>query len=183
MFDTIIDPTVGPPADADRGRTALAVRPADLAGKRLGLLANTKRNAGVFLEEVATLLESRYGAKAVITRTKPSIVHPAPAEIVEDLKAECDVVVVGVGDCGSCSASAVADGLQLEAAGIPTVVLVSDAFRVSADAMAALQGTPGYTYVTTSHPVASLTREGVQGRAEQALPEVVALLTGPGARA
>jgi len=104
----------------------------------------------------------------------------APADIVEDLKAECDVVVVGVGDCGSCSASAVADGLQLEAAGIPTVVLVSDAFRVSADAMAALQGTPGYSYVTTPHPVASLTREGVHGRAEQALPELVALLTGHG---
>ena len=183
MFDTIIDPTVGPAADADRGRTALATRPADLSGLRLGLLANTKRNAADFLEEVAELLETRYGAKAVITRTKPSIVHPAPAEIVEELRAEADVVVIGVGDCGSCSASAVADGLQLEAAGIPSVVLVSDAFRVSADAMAALQGTPGYQYVTTPHPVASLTREGVRGRAEQALPELVALLSGPGGAA
>jgi hypothetical protein len=84
-----------------------------------------------------------------------------------------------VGDCGSCSASAVADGLQLEAAGIPAAVICSDAFRVSADAMASLQGTPGYEYVTTAHPVASLSREGVRERAVQALPTIVGMLTRP----
>jgi hypothetical protein len=42
--------------------------------------------------------------------------------------------------------------------------------------MAALQGTPGYQYVTTPHPVASLSREGVRARAVQAVPEIIALL-------
>ncbi len=181
MFDSIIDPTLGPAADA-RGRTALAARPGDLPGLRLGLLANTKRNAGDFVEEVAALLESGHGVRTVLTRTKPSIVHPAPPEMLAELRAECDVVVVGVGDCGSCSASAIADGLQLEAAGVPTVVVVSDAFRVSADAMAELQGTTGYQYVTTPHPVANLSREGLRDRAAAATPEIVALLTGPAPR-
>jgi hypothetical protein len=180
VYDSIIDPTLGPAADA-RGRTALATRPGDLSGLRLGLLANTKRNAGDFVEEVAELLESQHGVRKVLVRTKPSIVHPAPPEMLEELRAECDVVVVGVGDCGSCSASAVADGLQLEEAGIPAVVIVSDAFRVSADAMAALQGTEGYQYVTTPHPVANLSREGVRARAAAAVPEIVALLSGPNA--
>ena len=178
MYDSVIDPTVGPAGDA-RGRTALAPRPGDLSGLRLGLLANTKRNAEDFVEEVAELLESQHGVQKVLIRKKPSIVEPAPPEMLEELRAVCDVVVVGVGDCGSCSASAVADGLQLEEAGIPAVVIVSDAFRVSADAMADLQGTSGYEYVTTAHPVASLSREGVRERAVQALPTIVGMLTRP----
>lgn len=181
MFDSILDPTVGAPADGGAGPVRAARRPPDLAGLRLGLLVNTKRNADVFLEELAALLTERYGTTTTLTRTKPSIVHPAPPGMVDELRASCDVVVVGVGDCGSCSASAVADGLQLEAAGVPAAVLCSDAFRVSADAMATLQGSPGYCYVTTPHPVASLSREGVRERAEQALPEIVGMLTRPGA--
>ena len=183
MFESILDPTVGAPEDAGAPSTPLAGRPADLAGRRLGLLLNTKRNADAFLEEVAALLEQRCGATTVLARTKPSIVHPAPPEMLAEFRAGCDVVVVGVGDCGSCSASAVADGLQLEAAGIPAAVICSDAFRVSADAMASLQGTPGYAYVTTPHPVASLSHEGVRERAERALPEIVGLLVAPAAAA
>jgi riboflavin biosynthesis pyrimidine reductase len=178
VYDSIIDPTLGPAADVP-GRTALATRPGDLSGLRLGLLANTKRNAEDFVEAVAQLLEEQHGVTRVLVRTKPSIVNPAPPEMLEELRAECDVVVVGVGDCGSCSASAVADGLQLEEAGIPSVVIVSDAFRVSADAMATLQGNEGYQYVTTPHPVANLSRDGVKQRAAAAVPGIVALLSGP----
>ena len=44
--------------------------------------------------------------------------------------------------------------------------------------MAALQGAPGYRYVTTPHPLAVLTPEQVRERAEAVLPEVVSLLVG-----
>jgi hypothetical protein len=177
MFDSIIDPTVGPPADSQRGPTPLAARPDSLAGLRLGLLANTKRNAEEFLEQVGRLLAEQQGTRTVLAAKKPDITGTAPEPMLAELRAGCDVVVTGVGDCGSCSASAVADGLLLEEAGIPAVVICSDAFTVSADAMAELRGTPGYRYVTTSHPVANLTSDGVRARAEQAVPAIVALLT------
>jgi len=96
-----------------------------------------------------------------------------------ELTQGCDIVVAGVGDCGSCSASAVADGILLEQAGVPAAVIVSDAFTVSADAMADLRNAPGYAYVTTPHPVANLTADGVRARAAQAVPAIVALLTEP----
>jgi hypothetical protein len=84
-----------------------------------------------------------------------------------------------VGDCGSCSGSAVADGVAFERRGIPAAVICSDAFTVTADAMAAVKGAKGYRYATTAHPVAVLTADEVRERAEAVLPEVVTLLTLP----
>lgn len=180
-FAAMIDPT-GRPAAGARA-TVLAARKPDLQGCRVGLLANAKRNAEQFLDEVGALLQQEHGAAGVVRRKKLSITDPVPAEILQDLVASCDAVVVGVGDCGSCSASAVADGLALEAAGIPAVVICSDAFRVTADAMAALRGSPGYHYVQTAHPVAPLGPAELRQRAAAALPEIVATLTAAPAKA
>jgi hypothetical protein len=177
VFDSIIDPTAGPAADSGAGPAVLAPRPESLSGLRLGLLANTKRNAEQFLDEVGRLLVEQYAVAIVLARKKPNIVDTAPQQMLDDLRAGCDIVVAGVGDCGSCSASAVADGILLEQAGVPAVVICSDAFTVSADAMADLRGAPGYRYVTTPHPVANLTPDGVRGRAAAAIPGIVGLLT------
>jgi hypothetical protein len=176
----MIDPTAGPATRA--GGTALAARAPDLRGRRVGLLANVKRNAEQFLDEVGTLLQTEHGAAGVVRRKKLSITDPVPPEMLRELVERCDVVVVGVGDCGSCSASAIADGIALEAAGVPAVVVCSDAFGVTADAMAALQGSPGYHYVTTPHPVAPLGPDELRQRAVAALPEIVATLTTGGER-
>jgi hypothetical protein len=179
VFESIVDPTVGPAEGVERGRPTLAPRPEQLTGLRLGLLANTKRNAEQFLADVGRELADRYGIVPVVAVKKPNIVETAPAELMTELTEHCDIVVAGVGDCGSCSASAVADGILLEQAGIPAAVIVSDAFMVSANAMADLRHAPGYAYVTTPHPVANLTAAGVRARAAQAVPAIVALLTEP----
>jgi hypothetical protein len=179
VFDGIIDPTVGPDSGPDRSPAVLAPRADRLDGLALGLLANTKRNAEELLDALASGLEEEYGVKVVLARKKMSITDPVPQDILEELCAACDIVVTGVGDCGSCSASAVADGLLLEQAGVPAAVICSEAFQVSADAMADLQGAPGYRYATTAHPVASLDSEGVRARAATLVAPVVALLTDP----
>jgi hypothetical protein len=177
VFDSIIDPTAGPSAGPVAGQAVLAPRPDSLSGLRLGLLANMKRNAEQFLDDVAVLLGKQHGTVTVVARKKPDITATAPQQMLDDLRDGCDVVVVGVGDCGSCSASAVADGILLEQAGVPAVVICSDAFKVSADAMADLRGAPGYRYLTTPHPVANLTPDGVRDRAAAAIPGIVGLLT------
>jgi hypothetical protein len=175
MFEAMIDPTArvgGTPSSGVR-----AVRPAQLRGLTVGLLANTKKNAEAFLDAVGELLTHEYGVAGLVRRKKLNIAQPAPAEMAGELVESCDVVVVGVGDCGSCSASAIADGLVFEAAGLPAVVICSEAFTATADAMAALKGEPGYNYVQTPHPVAPLGPDEVQERARIALPELVGILT------
>lgn len=175
MFDAMIDPTATPTESTPAA--ALAARPRTLEGRTVGLLANTKTNAEAMLDAVGSLLSERHGVAGFVRRKKLSITDPVPADILSDLTDRCDVVVVGVGDCGSCSASAIADGLAVEAAGIPAVVICTEAFVASADAMAELQGSPGYRYVRIPHPLALLDEAGVAERAEQVLAEIVDVLT------
>jgi hypothetical protein len=177
MFEAMIDPTARTGGDAQPG--ARAARPDGLRGLTVGLLANTKKNAEQFLDAVGELLSAECGTAGAVRRKKMSITDPVPAATLAELAEACDVVVIGVGDCGSCSASAVADGLSFEAAGVPAVVICSDAFTLSANAMAALKGDPHYAYVTTAHPVAPLRSDELRERARVALPDIVAMLTVP----
>jgi hypothetical protein len=71
-----------------------------------------------------------------------------------------------------------ADGIVLERAGIPAVSLCTDAFRLSAGAMARSMGFPGYEYVAVPHPVASRTEKEIDEMARVALPEIVRILGG-----
>ncbi|MBV8948925.1 MAG: hypothetical protein JO286_18330 [Solirubrobacterales bacterium] len=55
-------------------------------------------------------------------------------------------------------------------------MICSDAFRATGDAMADVQGAPGYRYLTTPHPVAGLTPDQVRERAERVADQVARLL-------
>jgi hypothetical protein len=178
MANAILDPTGQDTRVRAAGEFTLAPRRPSLRGARVGLLINTKRNAGLFLSEVGKLLMEAHGAASVMARTKLAFAQPVPREMLDELTSECDVVVTGIGDCGSCSASAVTDGIMLERAGVPAAVICSDAFGASADAIAGLRGAPGYRYLTTGHPVAVLTPGEVRERARQVLPQVVSVLVG-----
>jgi hypothetical protein len=175
MSSTIMDPTGRQKSDRTSD-FALAERRADLSGVTVGLLENGKQNARLFLEEVGAALRDRYGVAATTLRLKQNFTAPAPPELVEEMRSECDVMVIGVGDCGSCSASAVADGVTFERKGTPAAVICSEAFEATANAMAEVQGAPGYHYLTTPHPVAGLTPQQVHERAEAIAAEVAALL-------
>jgi hypothetical protein len=175
MPNAILDPT-GTTARSTAKSAPRASRPASLRGKRVGLLINTKQNARPFLQEVGRLLREKYGV-TLTERTKVNFAVPEPEDVVKELAAEADVIVTGVGDCGSCSAAAAADGVVFEAAGLPVAVIVTDSFRATADAMAELRGAPGFRYATTAHPVAVLTEDQVKQRAAGVVDDVIRLLT------
>ncbi len=97
MTSAILDPTGLSSPKKDEGLT-LAARPAELTGMRIGLLENGKQNARRFLEEVADVLRERHGAGEMTLRRKELFSAPAPAELIDELSAESDVVVIGIGD-------------------------------------------------------------------------------------
>jgi hypothetical protein len=178
MPNAILDPTGATSTKTARAAAApRAPRPASLKGARVGLLINTKQNAAPFLHEVGRLLVENYGAASVTHRTKLNFAMPEADEVIKEMAAQSDVIVTGVGDCGSCSAAAAADGVVFEAAGVPIAVIVTESFRATTEAMAELRGAPGFPYATTQHPVAVLEEDEVKERAARVMPDVVALLT------
>jgi hypothetical protein len=177
--NAILDPTgrVRVRAAAAPGLT-LAPRRDALTGLRVGLLENTKHNAALLLTEIGELLVQEHGAAGVSrTATKQNFALPVADDVIARYSEDCDVVITGVGDCGSCSAAAAADGVAFERAGLPAAVICTDAFTTTASTMADLRGAPGYEYAVTAHPVAVLTPAQIKERAKELLPEVVALLT------
>ncbi|GAA3661840.1 UGSC family (seleno)protein [Microbacterium marinilacus] len=172
-MEALLDPTG---MDERSDESTLSPRPTSLRGLSVGLLDNTKVNATQLLEEISKLLKEQYGAGAARLYTKDYFGTPVKEELLEQIVADSDIVVTAVGDCGSCSAATVADGILFERAGVPTVSIVSSAFYPSGQAMATVQGFPGFDFAAVQHPMASLSGDEVRERARQVVPEIVRIL-------
>lgn len=94
MSVQIYDPTY----EVSTRSVKYAPRPKSLAGLRIGLVDNTKHNSDQLLLRIAAMLERDHGAKTHIIRKKKSAGARPHAEIVDDYKANCDIVIAGVGD-------------------------------------------------------------------------------------
>ncbi|HYB42932.1 MAG TPA: hypothetical protein VEL75_14240 [Candidatus Methylomirabilis sp.] len=90
----ILDPagTSSPPS-----RT-LARRPGTLAGRLIGVLDNSKPNAGALLERVARDLQARLGARGVRVWRKPGASMPAAPALIEEIASTCGAVLTGSAD-------------------------------------------------------------------------------------
>lgn len=91
----LVDPTG---ADPGIQRLQLALRPADLRGKRLGLLDNSKANSDVILYAIARILNEQYEFADIYYARKHSASLPPVPEVLADLHRHADVVIAGVGD-------------------------------------------------------------------------------------
>ena len=69
-----------------------------VAGIRLGIIDDSKRNADVLLEELAEILRTRYEISEVKWHRKPSASKPADPEAIRELVESCDSVIIAVGD-------------------------------------------------------------------------------------
>ena len=70
----------------------------DLRGKVLGLLDNSKPNADKLAERFAELLKEKHGVASVITRRKLTAQQGAPKQYLDELAAQADFVLSGLGD-------------------------------------------------------------------------------------
>jgi hypothetical protein len=75
-----------------------APRVTTLGGKRLGILDNTKWNAGRLLRKTAGRLGEYHEFSAVNYYRKESFSKPADPSLVEKIAAENDIVLTAIGD-------------------------------------------------------------------------------------
>ena len=90
----ILDPTVEP----RRQPLTYVPRPDSLKGKRIGLVENTKYNSDKLLVRIGDIMKAEYGVAEWKMYRKHNAGVPAHKEIIDDIKATCDVMVAGIGD-------------------------------------------------------------------------------------
>ncbi|MDA0733678.1 MAG: hypothetical protein O2909_02640 [Chloroflexi bacterium] len=76
----------------------MALRPADIRGKRLGFLWNSKPNGDVLFGRLEQLLREKYEITDVVYRRKPTSSAPATSQVMDELATSVDVAIVGLGD-------------------------------------------------------------------------------------
>ncbi|GAC1394103.1 MAG: hypothetical protein NVS4B11_13580 [Ktedonobacteraceae bacterium] len=88
----VLDPTL----DIQVARAEQAPRPKQF--RTVGLLDNGKPNSDKLLKKVAALLAEQHPGLVIKQYRKSSAYRPAPGEIIDQLVAECDIALVGIGD-------------------------------------------------------------------------------------
>lgn len=174
---------LSPSNDMEPNRAELAPRPASLLGLRLGILDNGKPNSDRLLELLGSNLVGVYGVEAATILRKPAIGRLAPSAIVDQLVAESDVVVTGVGDCAGCCSCTIADAVVLESKGMPVAAICTTEFVTAAALAAASAGAPGYDVAVLPHPFGSCTDSQLVERALSLTERIAALLTAGSATA
>ena len=167
----VLDPTIA----TEEEPIDYASRPTNVRGLRIGLIENTKKNAEAVLTRLADRLKSAYSMKADFLLHKPQRAPLTDAQLAE-LRNKVDFVIAGIGDCGACSSGIILDAIYLERAQIPAIGIVTDAFDNTSREMAELWGVPNFRFVKVPHPLASLTAEQMDQRAEELVGKVVVLL-------
>ncbi len=88
-----------------RGETAIPIEPYQLSyfienegeGTTLGLLANGFPDSENFLDKLAGALKSRYPKLEIRTWNKGNASIPAPQEILDEIKAHCQIAIAAYG--------------------------------------------------------------------------------------
>jgi hypothetical protein len=90
----LVNPTTEPVVASFNGAPRLLA----LAGTRLGIIDDSKRNADVLLEELTEILRAHYEISDVRWHRKPSASRPADPAAIRELVEHCDSVIVAIGD-------------------------------------------------------------------------------------
>ena len=93
-FETVFDPRGVVEAEL----LALAPRASALAGKRLGVLDNTKWNGNRLLRKIAARLSGEFGFAAVNYYRKESFSKDADPALIAQIAQDNDIVLTAIGD-------------------------------------------------------------------------------------
>jgi len=85
-------------AQTSAARVGSLPRFADLRGKVVGLLDNSKPNADKLEERFEQLLRERFGVAGVVRRRKITAQQGAPKPYLDQLAAQADFILSGLGD-------------------------------------------------------------------------------------
>jgi hypothetical protein len=134
MTWTLVDPRAVP----SRAAAAPAPSPAlgSLAGRKVALLKNAWPSWHRMTDRLEHLLTDRVDGVAAEQHLIPNGSAADPGQLAS-IAASADAAVVGLANCGSCTAWSYHDAVALAATGMPVVLVVTSEFTSLVDALAA----------------------------------------------
>jgi hypothetical protein len=176
----LVDPTSAPAPTAP-GAPEVA-RVDSLSGRKVALLKNAWPSWHRMTDRLERLLTDRVAGVATEQHLIPNGSAADPG-LLASIAEGADVAVVGLANCGSCTAWGFHDAMSLSALGLPVVLVVTSEFTSLVRALSATKGVRLPTVVISRNPetVDEATALDLLDRAYQ--PIVQALLTPAGADA
>ncbi len=159
--------------------------PRDLSGKRVVLFWNGKPNGDLFLNRIGELLLEKVSGVQVIKAwerrpaTKQTDPNPEASEVTAGTLAELqpDIVIGAPGDCAGGTTWLVADQLNLERLGIPTVSVITTPFMELAKTLPMAEGFSEACFVQVTPPIGMLTSFEIKKRAEEVFDGILKAAT------
>ena len=121
MIVKVVEKDVMDPV-AETGDHKIELNKVDPDFKKLALFNNTKPGADVILDYLGENL-----GKSELIRVKKPAGAPATQNQLEEA-ALGELVILALGDCGSCSSWVILDAIRLEKLGVPTISICSTSF-------------------------------------------------------
>ncbi len=154
---------------ADTDALEIDVNPIPEKIDLISFLDNTKPNADVVLEIIRENLDFKSSNQV----KKPA---GAPGTDEQIRKAQADLCILALGDCGSCTTWLILDAIKLEKQGTPTISVCSDIFVPFARELADSYGAGGLRIVEVEHPLAGQSRESIESKAQKVVHEIKNML-------
>lgn len=158
---------------ADINSDKLDLNPIPYDFEKISLIDNTKPGADIILK----YLGENLGKRTFINVNKPAGA-PATKQQLEKA-AKGDIIILALGDCGSCSSWVVLDAIRLEKMGIPTISICSTSFSKFAGELARSHGAEDLNILSVEHPIAGLSEDEITEKTMKILPSLRYILQIP----
>jgi hypothetical protein len=147
--------------------------PASLDGVTVALMDIGKMRGDEFIARLEVLFRER----GISTRRykKPTNTRTAPLELLQRIAAECQVVVIALSDCGSCTSCSTHDLVDLDRRGLAGVSVLTEEFRPAFAQQCSAIGFDGAS-LYVPHPMQNRTTEELHRFAEEVFEKVLGTL-------
>ena len=149
------------------------VPPASLDGVTVALFDIGKMRGDEFIDRLEVLFRER----GIATRRykKPTNTRVAPVELLQKIAEECQVVVIALSDCGSCTSCSTHDLVDLDRRGLAGVSVLTEEFRPAFATQCQAIGFGGAS-IYLPHPMQNRTTGELHRFAEGAYGEILRAL-------
>ena len=160
------DPTAETTSELRARVTPLAT----LAGQTVALMDIGKMRGDEFIDRLERLCKE----SGIATRRykKPTNTRVAPREMIDDIAATCQAVVIALSDCGSCTSCSTHDLNDLDRKGLAGVSVLTEEFRQAFESQKSAIGFDAAS-IYVPHPMQNRTTQELHAFADSSIDVIL----------